>query len=90
MGEFLSLKLGMTQVNLLKAADGYIQITLEKLAFDLPSSEIRDEVKKNAYDKYLLILGCGEKSIRFRPYLTTEKEEIDKGLNILREVLKEL
>ena len=60
------------------------------IAFDLPTTEIRDKVKKNAYDKYLLILGCGEKSIRFRPYLTTENEEIDKGLNILREVLKEI
>ena len=60
------------------------------IAFDLETTEIRDEVTKIAYDKYLLILGCGEKSIRFRPYLTTEKSEIDKGLEILREVLKEL
>ncbi len=60
------------------------------IAFDLETTEIRDKVTKIAYDKYFLILGCGEKSIRFRPYLATEKAEIDKGLEILREVLKEL
>ena len=60
------------------------------IAFDLPDTATRDSVTKIAYDKQLLILGCGERSIRFRPYLTTEKAEIDEGMNILLEIIKSL
>ncbi|MCK5141707.1 MAG: aminotransferase class III-fold pyridoxal phosphate-dependent enzyme, partial [Candidatus Heimdallarchaeota archaeon] len=60
------------------------------IAFDLPDTATRDKIKKIAYDKHLLILGCGEKSIRFRPYLTTEQAEIDEGMNILLEIFKSL
>lgn len=56
-------------------------------SFDLPSRELRDKFRQLAYNKKLLILGCGEKSIRFRPPLNVTKEEIDKGLNIIKNVL---
>ncbi|MHA1686117.1 MAG: aminotransferase class III-fold pyridoxal phosphate-dependent enzyme, partial [Candidatus Heimdallarchaeaceae archaeon] len=58
------------------------------VAFDLPTSELRDKVKNEAYKNKMIILACGEKSIRFRPPLIIEKEEIDKGMAILREVVK--
>lgn len=54
-------------------------------AFDLPSTDIRDKVIKVAYNKGLMILGCGEKSIRFRPPLNVSTDEIDKGIAILEE-----
>ncbi|MHA1828986.1 MAG: aminotransferase class III-fold pyridoxal phosphate-dependent enzyme, partial [Candidatus Heimdallarchaeaceae archaeon] len=60
------------------------------VSFDLPSTEIRDKIKKDAFDKYLLLLGCGEKTIRFRPYLDTTKDIIDEAMSILHEVLKNL
>ncbi len=60
------------------------------IAFDLPDTATRDKIMKIAYDKQLLILGCGEKSIRFRPYLTTEQAEIDEGMAILLEIIKSL
>ncbi len=60
------------------------------IAFDLPSSEMRDKILTQAYDKEFLLLGCGEKTIRFRPYLNVNKEEIDEGMNLLREIIKNL
>ncbi len=41
----------------------------------------------HAFKEKLIILGCGEKSIRFRPPLNITKDEIDEGLNIIRKVL---
>ncbi len=59
-------------------------------AFDLPSTKLRDEAKKKIYENGVLILGCGERSIRFRPPLTIEREEIEEGLSIIEDVLKRL
>ncbi len=56
-------------------------------SFDLPSPEIREEFKKKCFEEKLMILGCGDHSIRFRPPLNVSKEEIDKGLTIIRKVL---
>ena len=56
-------------------------------SFDLPSAEIRNQFRENCYKEKLMILGCGEKSIRFRPALNITENEIDKGLTIIRKVL---
>ena len=56
-------------------------------SFDLPSTETRNMFKENCLREKLIILGCGEKSIRFRPPLNITKDEIDEGLNIIRKVL---
>jgi len=56
-------------------------------SFDLPSPEIREEFKKKCFEEKLMILGCGDHSIRFRPPLNVSKEEINKGLTIIRKVL---
>ena len=60
------------------------------IAFDLESSEVRDQIKKDSYAKELLLLGCGEKTIRFRPYLNVTQDEIDECMSILRDVIKNL
>jgi L-lysine 6-transaminase len=57
-------------------------------AFDLETSEKRDEFRKKIYNNGLVILGCGEKTIRFRPPLIISEEEIDKALDILKITLK--
>jgi len=57
-------------------------------SFDLPSPKLRDQFRSLCYSEKLIILGCGEKSIRFRPPLTVTKDEIDQGLNIIKKVLK--
>jgi L-lysine 6-transaminase len=56
-------------------------------SFDLPTTELRNQFKENCYKEKLMILGCGEKSIRFRPALNITENEIDKGLTIIRKVL---
>lgn len=59
-------------------------------AFDLPSPEIRDRVKKMLYDNGLLILPCGPKGIRFRPPLTISSEEINEGLSVIDRTINSL
>ncbi len=59
-------------------------------AFDLPDGEVRNECRLGAFKEGLLILGCGERSIRFRPALNVSTEEIEEGIDILRKVLKSL
>jgi len=56
-------------------------------SFDLSSTGTRNRFKDTCFKEKLIILGCGEKSIRFRPPLNITKDEIDNGLNIIRKVL---
>jgi L-lysine 6-transaminase len=56
-------------------------------SFDLPTAEIRNHFREKCFDNKLMILGCGEKSIRFRPPLNITESEIDKGLTIIKKVL---
>ena len=56
-------------------------------SFDLPTPELRNDFKNSCYRDKLLILGCGEKSIRFRPALNITKEDLDAGLKIIKNVL---
>ena len=57
------------------------------VAFDLDNSEKRDALKGDLYKKGLIALPCGQKSIRFRPFLDVKKEDIDKALDIIKSCL---
>ena len=46
-------------------------------SFDLTDSSTRDRFLAALLKEKLLLIGCGEKSIRFRPHLTITKDEID-------------
>jgi len=52
-------------------------------AFDLPSMTERDALWEEMMNNKLLILPSGDKSIRFRPHLTTTNKEIDHALDII-------
>ena len=56
-------------------------------SFDFDTSDQRKFFRETALKNKLIILPCGAKSIRFRPALNTTKDDIDKGLNIIRKVL---
>lgn len=56
-------------------------------AFDFDTEERRDAFIKKTLEHKLLILGCGEKSVRFRPHLTVTVEEIDKAFELIRKSL---
>lgn len=55
-------------------------------AFDFPDKATRDKFVKSAFEKNVMFLGCGNKSIRFRPALIIEKKHIDDGLTILQNI----
>ena len=50
-------------------------------AIDLPSGEQRDHFRNELYNDGLIILSCGDQSIRFRPHLNVTKEEIQIALD---------
>jgi 4-aminobutyrate aminotransferase len=54
------------------------------------AADWRHEVIQKAFRKGLLMLGCGENTIRFAPALTVTKEEIDVCLSIFEETLREV
>ena len=57
-------------------------------AFDLRDGALRDQVISNLYGEGVVVLGCGSQSIRFRPPLVIQKEEIATGLEKLRNAVK--
>ena len=54
-------------------------------AFDFPDPETRKKFLHNCFDRGLIILACGEKSVRFRPALTLQIKELEEGMNIIRD-----
>ena len=52
--------------------------------------EERNIVVESAFQKGLLLLGCGENAVRFIPALNVSKGDIDKALSILDEILTEI
>lgn len=59
-------------------------------AFDFPNKDMRDRFIKKGMEKNVMFLGCGERSIRFRPALIIEEKHIDTGLEILENILPSL
>ena len=59
-------------------------------AFDLPSGEARNAVVSRAWDHGAVVLGCGERSIRFRPALIIDASGLDEGLAILERALTDV
>jgi 4-aminobutyrate aminotransferase len=55
-----------------------------------PATELRNRVEMLAFEKGLMILGCGETSIRLCPPLVTTEEEATVALDILEEVLTQV
>jgi L-lysine 6-transaminase len=59
-------------------------------AFDLDTAMNRNQLIDKAYEEGLILIGCGDRSIRFRTPLTINQEELNEGLGIIRKALKEL
>jgi L-lysine 6-transaminase len=56
-------------------------------AIDLPSTEARNVFVKRCFDAHLLVLAGGHRTVRFRPALTVESEQVALAAQRLREVL---
>ncbi len=59
-------------------------------AFDLPEAQMRDVLRQKCFGEGLILIGAGDRSIRFRPPLNVTQQELSDGLKIIREQLKEL
>jgi L-lysine 6-transaminase len=60
-------------------------------AFSLPDSGLRDRVLTSLReDEQVLLLGCGTRSVRFRPALTVSEAELEAGVAALDRVLTRL
>lgn len=57
-------------------------------AFDFNGKHSRNEFVSAAYDEGLLILPCGEKSVRFRPPLNITDKHIDEGFEMIEKAYK--
>jgi 4-aminobutyrate aminotransferase len=55
-----------------------------------PAAELRNRVETVAFEKGLMILGCGETSLRLCPPLIVSKEEASVALDILEESLAQV
>jgi len=59
-------------------------------AFDMPTPEIRKRFLTKLFENKMLMLGCGVSTVRFRPPLIITKEEVDKGIEIIRRTLRSI
>jgi len=60
------------------------------MAFDLPNTAIRDAFWKGAYELGLLVVRCGERSIRLRPVLDVKADVIDEAFGIMHQECRRL
>jgi len=59
-------------------------------AMDLDVLQNRELLKEKALEKGLLLIGCSNRTIRFRPPLNLSKAEVDEGIDIILRCLKEM
>jgi L-lysine 6-transaminase len=59
-------------------------------AFDFPNADMRNKFIDIGLQNNIMYLGCGDKSIRFRPALIMEEQHIDEGLSMLEKILPSL
>ena len=55
-----------------------------------PAPEMRNQVVQRAFEKGLLLLGCGPNTMRFMPALNIPQDIADEGLAIFKETLTEV
>lgn len=59
-------------------------------AFSLPDTATRNALLAELAERHVLILGCGERSVRFRPALTISIDDLRRGLSAIDETLSVL
>ena len=57
-------------------------------AIDLPDATVRDTVTSRMFDdEHVFVLGCGSRTVRFRPTLTVTEDDLERGIDALDRVL---
>lgn len=87
-GSYLQHKLSsiVTKNNIISNIRGKGLLT----AFDFPDKATRDHFIAEGLKRNAMFLGCGERSIRFRPALIIEEKHIDNGIQIIEDILSHL
>jgi len=57
-------------------------------ALDLPDGKFRDAARSACQDRQMMVLSCGDRSLRFRPLLDVDPADLDRGVAILDEAIK--
>lgn len=60
------------------------------VAFDLPDTASRNRFVELGMENNVMFLGCGDRSIRFRPALIITDKDIDRGLAVMEQILPDL
>lgn len=58
-------------------------------AFDFADKSGRDLFLKKGLQQQVLFLGCGERSVRFRPALIIRPDDIDRGVSVIDDILSD-
>lgn len=90
-----ALKGKYLQDQLFKISEKHVQLSNVRgrglmTAFDFPSKEMRDKFILKGAEENVMFLGCGDRTIRFRPALIIEEKHIDQGLDVLEKILPSL
>ena len=56
-------------------------------AIDVSTRSLRDQLLHQCYEHGLIVIGCGESTIRFRPALTITQSDVDEGMDILEQLI---
>jgi L-lysine 6-transaminase len=59
-------------------------------SFNLPDTETRNNFLDGLSKEQVLMLGCGPKSVRFRPPLNVTKDALDLGFEKIKTVLNKM
>ncbi len=59
-------------------------------AFDVNDTKTRNSVRDKCFQKGLIVLGCGWNGIRMSPSLNITKEEVNEGMDIIEDVVKNI
>jgi L-lysine 6-transaminase len=59
-------------------------------AFSLPTTADRDELLRQLWRRQVIVLPCGNDSVRFRPALTVSHADIDEAVAAVRGALSEI
>ncbi len=59
-------------------------------AFDFPDANTRNTFINIGLENNIMYLGCGDRSIRFRPALIMDNGHIDEGMHMLEKILPKL
>ena len=59
-------------------------------AFDLPNGELRKDFQEKLYEENVIILICGDCSLRFRPHLNVTQEDLQFALEKIENIAKNI